>query len=80
MNAYKAVAAIAPAPPPPRASPPPAAPPPAPAVRRPLKKVVKKRVMCLRRRTIKVPGTQVAKYKKKGAKLGACKPKKKKHP
>jgi len=82
VNAYKAVAAIAPPPPPappPSVSPPPVAPPPAQAARRPLKKVVKKRAMCFRRRTIKVPRSQVAKYKKKGAKLGACTPKKKKH-
>jgi hypothetical protein len=37
-----------------------------------VKKVVKV-TMCLKGRTIKVPKNQVAKYRKRGAKLGACK-------
>ena len=77
VNAYRAALAIAPPP----ASPQPAAPPPAaaplPAAPRTVKKVAKKATLCYRRRTIKVPKTKVAKYKKKGARLGACKPKKK---
>ena len=82
VNAYRAALAIAPppavtppAPPSPPAAPPP---PPPPAAPRPVKRTVKKTTLCYRRRTIKVPKSQVAKYKKKGAKLGACKPKKKK--
>jgi uncharacterized repeat protein (TIGR01451 family) len=38
-----------------------------------VKPKVVKRTLCFRKRTIKVPKSQVAKYKKKGAKLGACK-------
>jgi subtilisin family serine protease len=81
LNAYRAAVAIAPSPvvtapaPPPA---PPAAPPPSPTAPRPVKRAVKKTTLCYRRRTIKVPKRQVAKYKQKGAKLGACKPKKKK--
>lgn len=37
-----------------------------------MKKVVKV-TLCYRGRTIKIPKNQVAKYRKKGAKLGACK-------
>lgn len=75
VNAYRAVVAIAPPPalPPPPPSPPPATQPPP----RLAKRVVKKTTLCYRRRTIKVRKSQVAKYKKKGARLGACKPKKK---
>jgi hypothetical protein len=32
--------------------------------------------LCYRRRTIKVPKSKVKKYRRLGAKLGACKPKK----
>jgi uncharacterized repeat protein (TIGR01451 family) len=38
-----------------------------------VKKKVAKRTLCFRKRTIKVAKNQVAKYKKRGAKLGACK-------
>jgi hypothetical protein len=69
LNAGRAVqAAFAPPPPPP--------PPPAPP--KPVKKPVKKVTICFRKRTIKIPKTQLAKYRKKGAKLGAC-PKPRKH-
>ena len=80
VNAYRAAVAIAPPPAAPPAPPPapPAAPLPPPAAPRPVKRAVKKTTLCYRRRTIKVPRSQVAKYKKKGAKRGACKPKKKK--
>ena len=46
-------------------------------VKRP--KVVK-RTICFGKRTIKVPKSQVAKYKKRGAKLGPCKQAKKRRP
>ena len=38
-----------------------------------VKQKVVKRTLCFRKRTIKVPKSQVAKYKKKGARPGACK-------
>jgi subtilisin family serine protease len=75
VNAYKAVLAIAPPPPSPAAPPPAPAPPPA---TRPVKKKVVKVTLCYRHRTVKVTKTKAAKLRKKGAKRGACKPKKKK--
>ena len=79
-------------PPPPPEPPPPAAPPPAPPPASPLpsqpaapqpapvsptpKAAPKKVTLCYRKRTIKVPKSKVKKYRARGAKLGACKPKK----
>jgi subtilisin family serine protease len=65
--------------PPPVAPPPPAAPPvlPSPPASQPRPKSAAKRVtLCYRRRTIKVPKSKVKKYRRHGAKLGACRPKK----
>jgi subtilisin family serine protease len=75
VNAYKAVLAIAPPPPAPAAPPPAPAQPPAP---RSVKKKVVKVTLCYRHKTVRVTKAKAAKLRKKGAKRGACKPKKKK--
>jgi subtilisin family serine protease len=79
LNAHKALLAVAPpaAPPPPPPAPP-AQPAPTPPPAKKVVRKVKKVTICYRKRTIKVAKSQLAKYKKKGAKVGACrKPKKK---
>lgn len=81
LNAHQALLALTPTPAPPAAPPPPPASPQPAAAPRPVKrvrKVVKKVAVCFRKRTIKIPKRQLAKYKKRGAKLGACKKPKKK--
>jgi subtilisin family serine protease len=70
LNAHKAVLAVAPSIPSP--TPPPTSPVAAP-VQRPVKKKVTKVVLCFRKRTVKVAKSRVARYKQRGARIGACK-------
>jgi subtilisin family serine protease len=76
LNAYKALLAVAP-PAPPAVVPPSPSPPATPVPRRTVKKAVKKVTICYRKRTIRIAKTKLAKYKKRGAKVGVCKKPKK---
>jgi thermitase len=75
LNAYRALLALGPTPPPVAPQPPAR-----PAIARPVKRVkkVRKVTLCFHKRTVRVRRSQVARYKKRGAKAGRCKPAKKK--